>query len=213
MGGFAMMLGVTFGAPLAVGLLVLCALVIGAMVVLSRALDRRGDRDGEKDPAGEALAYRARGSVFDHDSEKRFFGVLERALARVYGPGARRVLVQVPLCRVVEVDRAAVRGQKGAWQRCQNRIDRKTVDYVVCDGAILETLFAVELDGSSHELRGRPERDEFVERVLERAGVRLVRFDRRGRDLGVEEAAKRIAKEGTAAGNAPLAVPPAAERR
>jgi hypothetical protein len=193
-------LGLTFGWPVMVGVGVFFVVVIGALADAVRALDRRGRGQGEggaeADGTGEALAYRARASVFDHDSEKRFLGVLERALAVVYGPGARRVLVQVPLCRVVEVDRAAVGRDRRAWQRYWNKIDRKIVDYVVCDGATLKPLFAVELDGSSHDGARRRERDGFVENVLERAAVRLVRFDRRGREWGEKEVTERIAREG-----------------
>ena len=134
---------------------------------------------------GETLPYVKRAWLLDHASEAKFFGVLEGAVAAVFGPGRCRVMVQMPLCRLVEVER-------GAGAKWQNKIDRKTVDYVVCEAGSLKAAFAVELDGSSHDASDRRERDSFVDRVLDKAGVKLVRIDRRGKDWSVAEVAERV---------------------
>lgn len=56
-----------------------------------------------------------------------------------------------------------------------NRIDRKHVDFVLCDPQTLRPLVAVELDDRSHEREDRQQRDAFVEGVFAAAGLPLVR--------------------------------------
>ncbi len=56
-----------------------------------------------------------------------------------------------------------------------NRIDRKHVDFVLCEPQTLRPLVAVELDDRSHEREDRQQRDAFVEGVFAAAGLPLVR--------------------------------------
>lgn len=56
-----------------------------------------------------------------------------------------------------------------------NRIDRKHVDFVLCDPQTLRPLVAVELDDRSHEREDRQKRDALVEGVFAAAGLPLVR--------------------------------------
>ena len=56
-----------------------------------------------------------------------------------------------------------------------NRIDRKHVDFVLCDPKTMRPLVAVELDDRSHEREDRQQRDVFVEGVFAAAGLPLVR--------------------------------------
>jgi very-short-patch-repair endonuclease len=56
----------------------------------------------------------------------------------------------------------------------RNRIDRKHVDFVLCDALTMAPLLGIELDDASHERKDRVERDEFVDRVFEAAGLPLL---------------------------------------
>jgi len=56
-----------------------------------------------------------------------------------------------------------------------NKIDRKQVDFVLCDPKTLKPIFVIELDDSSHKRAERNERDTFVEDVLAGAKISLVR--------------------------------------
>ncbi len=56
-----------------------------------------------------------------------------------------------------------------------NKIDRKHVDFLVCDTVSLHPVFAIELDDSSHTRPDRAQRDVFVEQVLNAANLPLVR--------------------------------------
>lgn len=55
-----------------------------------------------------------------------------------------------------------------------NRINRKHVDFVICDPLKMLPLFAIELDDKSHQRESRRERDRFVDTVFAQAELPLV---------------------------------------
>ena len=63
-----------------------------------------------------------------------------------------------------------------AYQANRNKIDRKHVDYLICDPTTMRPRVGIELDDSSHDRRDRQKRDEFVDRVFEAARVPLLRI-------------------------------------
>src|SRR3989344_939573 len=66
------------------------------------------------------------------------------------------------------------------WRAALAHINRKSVDFVLCDKAYLSPKLAIELDDKSHERPDRQERDREVERILCEAGVPLLRVENRG---------------------------------
>jgi hypothetical protein len=52
-----------------------------------------------------------------------------------------------------------------------NKINRKVVDFVLCDPKTLKPSLAIELDDSSHQRPDRIARDEFVNQVFKAAGL------------------------------------------
>ena len=56
-----------------------------------------------------------------------------------------------------------------------NRIDRKHVDFLVCDSKSIRPIVALELDDQSHSRTDRKTRDELVEAVFAAAGLPLLR--------------------------------------
>lgn len=56
-----------------------------------------------------------------------------------------------------------------------NRIDRKHVDFLLCDRDTLRPLAGIELDDASHRQARRQERDRFVESVFRAVGLPLLR--------------------------------------
>ena len=60
-----------------------------------------------------------------------------------------------------------------------NKIDRKHVDFVLCDPKTMKVLVAVELDDKTHNQKKRQERDQFVENVFQAAEVPLARITAR----------------------------------
>ena len=73
----------------------------------------------------------------------------------------------------------------------RNRIDRKHVDFLVCDESSMRPLVGVELDDSSHRSPRRQDRDRFVDQVFEVAGLPLVRVPLRS-SYNVAELAARL---------------------
>lgn len=57
-----------------------------------------------------------------------------------------------------------------------NRIDRKHVDFLLCDPKTMRPLVGIELDDKSHERVERKTRDELVEAVFANAGLPLIRI-------------------------------------
>lgn len=56
-----------------------------------------------------------------------------------------------------------------------NKIDRKHVDFLLCDPKTAQPIAGIELDDKSHQRSDRQARDEFVENVFQAARLPLVR--------------------------------------
>jgi len=58
----------------------------------------------------------------------------------------------------------------------RNKIDRKHIDFLLCDPKTVRLLAGIELDDKSHQRSDRQDRDRFVERVFQAASLPLVRI-------------------------------------
>lgn len=67
-----------------------------------------------------------------------------------------------------------------SWRASRSHIDRKSVDFVLCDKKYLSPQLAIELDDKSHDQPKRKIRDKEVERILAEAGMPLLRVENRG---------------------------------
>jgi hypothetical protein len=113
--------------------------------------------------APETYPYRVRDD-FLSPAETSFYHVLKSML------GER--LVICPKVSLAELFFVA-RGE--SYQTWQNKIDRKRVDFLLCQPQTLKPVLAIELDNSSHRRADRQERDAFVEKVFAAAGLPLAR--------------------------------------
>ncbi|HEX2996233.1 MAG TPA: DUF2726 domain-containing protein [Anaerolineales bacterium] len=57
-----------------------------------------------------------------------------------------------------------------------NKIDRKHVDFLLCDPKTVQPIAGIELDDKSHQRSDRQVRDEFVENVFRAANLPLIRI-------------------------------------
>jgi len=57
-----------------------------------------------------------------------------------------------------------------------NKIDRKHVDFLLCDNNTMQPIVGIELDDSSHQRKDRQERDQFVDAVFQAAGLPILHF-------------------------------------
>lgn len=119
----------------------------------------------------EKAKYRYnRKNFFLTRAEHECYDALVEAVGTEY-----RIFAQVHLPTLVD---HTVRGQD--WRAALAHINRKSVDFVLCDKAYLSPKLAIELDDKSHERPDRQERDREVERILREAGVPLLRLENRG---------------------------------
>ena len=153
-------------------LLALAALGIAALYAIVKVLERkqkvsRGEQAvaQEDGPKAEDAPYAAKVRLIT-ETEARFFTALATS---VTGPYV--VLTQVPLGSLV----TPLQGAKG-WQSARNKIDRKTVDFVIVDARSWKPLLVVELNDWSHARASRKQRDLFVQNVFEQAGIRLMTY-------------------------------------
>ena len=64
---------------------------------------------------------------------------------------------------------------KSEWQTAFNRINKKHIDFILCKPENLLPVLLIELDDNSHDTEKRKERDEFIEKVLNLTGYKLLR--------------------------------------
>lgn len=115
-----------------------------------------------EDSNDEPLPYRVRDD-FLSPAELAFFQVLHGATSSHF-----YVCTKVRISDLVYVvNRRSNMGHA-------NRIDRKHVDFVLCEPATMTPKLVVELDDSSHQRKDRRERDELVDSVFEAAGLPIL---------------------------------------
>jgi hypothetical protein len=101
---------------------------------------------------------------FVSEAEANFFRVLQRVV------GTRgHVLAQVSLKQLLFLPGSNQSNPgRAVWQ---NKINQRSIDFVVCDPSTLRPLVAIELHEPSHTKPERQTRDEEVEDLLEAAGL------------------------------------------
>ncbi len=100
--------------------------------------------------------------------------------------GEYHIFAQVHLPTLVD---HAVRGQD--WRAALAHINRKSVDFVLCDKTYISAKLVIELDDKTHERPDRQERDREVERILEYAGIPLLRIEHHDM-FNIDELAEKI---------------------
>ncbi len=76
-------------------------------------------------------------------------------------------------------------------QAARNQIDRKHVDFLLCETATMTPRLVVELDDSSHQQKQRQDRDEFVDAALKAAGLPVLHI-RAARSYAPQELFQQI---------------------
>lgn len=112
--------------------------------------------------AATRLPYRKRDD-FLSAAELSFFQVLKSSLDGAYFIGTK-----VNLADIFFVSGSS---QKQSYR---NKIDRKHVDFLLCNLKSMSPVLGIELDDESHSRRDRQIRDQFVDQVFEAAGLPLL---------------------------------------
>ena len=114
-------------------------------------------------PVADELPYRQRDD-FLSAAELSFYRVLLLSLNEGF--------VVCPKVNLKDI--IFVSGPREKQQSHRNRIDRKHVDFLLCEPGSMRPVLAIELDDSSHKRRDRQERDSFVDRVFQVATLPLL---------------------------------------
>ena len=132
------------------------------LIFLAGMLLRHGIRRHHAE--NEPLPYRIRDD-FLTDAEFQFYHTLRTYLGHA-----------VTICPKVSLgDLFFAAGENRAGYL--NKINRKHVDFLLCDPDSMVPICGVELDDSTHQRPERIERDRFVDGVYEAAGLPLIHAD------------------------------------
>jgi hypothetical protein len=125
--------------------------------------------------------YRRR-DEFLSPAERSFFGVLNQVVG-----------ISTLICPKVNLaDLFYVPSRDASEYRVYtNKIDRKHVDFVLCDPMTLMPILGIELDDRSHQRADRQQRDHLVDNVFAAAGLPLVRVPVK-RGYAVQEIAELL---------------------
>ena len=99
-------------------------------------------------------------------AELRFSEALLNAMAGRYAVHGK--------VRIGDLAKPANGLDKSQSASARNSIDRKHVDFVICDLKTMDILGVVELDDSSHNQPDRIERDALVDHVMQSAGIPIL---------------------------------------
>lgn len=116
-------------------------------------------------------------------AEFSFYRVLQQACG-----GRYVVCPKVGLGDLLYVQKGTEGGQ--AWR---NKIDRKHVDFVLCDPQTMTVIAAVELDDASHGSASAQKRDADKDKACRDAGLQLLRFPAR-KSYNLEEVRAKLAE-------------------
>ena len=145
---------------------ILIVVIIFGVGLLLRFLDEQVSSK----PRSSRYAYKAKQSLITN-SEKNFLSILQELFGNQY-----YINSQVHLDALLD---SKVEGQY--WKAASSHINRKSVDFVICDRENMRPLVAIELDDKTHLYADRKDRDVEVERILAEAGITLERFYGQGR--------------------------------
>ena len=154
-----------------------------------------GIGDGnERAVSGEAeLPYRQR-DEFLSAAELKFFHVLKQAAGQHFH-----------VCAKVRISDLLYVVNRNKNMGHANRIDRKHVDFVLCDPVNMQPKLVVELDDSSHQRPDRKKRDELVDAAFGVAELAILHVPCRGQYQ--QEELKQQIRTAINLGSTPVAPP------
>lgn len=102
-------------------------------------------------------------------TERKFFGILQEVIKDKYF-----IMPQVALSRIIEPQNGQAKYGPNSWYSDFNRINKKTVDFVVFDKVYLSPLLVIELDDYTHNYFSRQQRDDFLDGALKAADLNIL---------------------------------------
>lgn len=149
-------------------LIIAVLIVVFAGVAVLKVLSEK--QESETKPKEKPKYQYTSKQFFMTRAEHEFYDALIAAVGSDF-----YVFAQVHLPTIVD---HTVKGQD--WRAALAHINRKSVDFVLCDKAYISPKLAIELDDKSHERYDRQERDKEVERILRETNIPLLRVQNNG---------------------------------
>jgi predicted RNA-binding Zn-ribbon protein involved in translation (DUF1610 family) len=149
--------------------------------IIERIADFLSEK-GDKSDLVQEYPYFIREDFLSH-AERSFLGVLQMAVGK-----AAVICPKVSLGDLFFVKDS----DPSRFRTFTNKIDRKHVDFLLCDPKTLSPLVGLELDDKSHQLEDRILRDEFVGNVFSAAKLPLVHIPAKN-GYSVSELSKIVA--------------------
>jgi hypothetical protein len=109
--------------------------------------------------------------VLPYGLRDRFLSAAEVSFYHVLRAATRDRVAICPKVRMTDVLYVSNRRENYSYV---GKISQKHVDFLLCDPKSMRPLLAIELDDSSHKRADRAERDAFVNRAFETAGLPLL---------------------------------------
>ena len=141
-------------------LIFLCLFVVALILYILALLS---EKNNNKNVIDKPLPYYAVKSILT-DAELKFYRELIN-----YVNDKSIICPKVSLSDIFKVKNA-----DDEYMKYLNKIKSKHVDFIICGKYSLAPLYAVELDDSSHLRQKRKERDEFVNKLYDSTGIKLI---------------------------------------
>lgn len=141
---------------------ILFAVVVMVAVTISVFSKKSTQNRAEPEAKFEYVYTRKRYMMTKAESD--FYGVLQRVIGANY-----------MICPQAHLDLFLDHQVKGqSWKGALAKIQRKSVDFLICSREYYTPLVAIELDDVSHTQDERMERDDFVDGICKAAGMPIV---------------------------------------
>lgn len=161
-------------------LIIFLIVIVGVVAFIKHVSGGKGKEEKEEAKKKPLYKYTRKDFLISRP-EHEFFDILVEILGGKY-----HIFTQVHLPTILD---HKIKGQ--TWKAAFGHINGKSVDFVICDKAYVKPLLTIELDDRSHERLDRIERDSEVERMLQEAGMPLLRFGNNG-NFNKEEIKKLV---------------------
>jgi len=161
--------------------LIIIILVVGLLIFIKNFLDSRTSSKASSEKFKKQEYTYKRKDFLMTNSENDFSKLLFEKFSNEY-----RIYPQIHLSSVIDHQ---VKGQN--WKAALSHIDRKSVDFVICDKDHNRPLCAIELDDWSHDSDSAKAKDAVKEQLLVMAMLPLLRIYN-WRNLSEEEIYKLI---------------------
>ncbi len=132
--------------------------------------------------AQSTLPYRCKDYLLTA-AERSFFAVLQQAVGEQYW-----VFPKVRVNDVIDVKAAG-----SEWRTYLHKIDRKHIDFLLCDRDTVRPVLAIELDDASHNRDDRKSRVQFLDAAFTAARLPLLHIPAK-RGYAVPEVRAKIAE-------------------